>query len=314
MNNIKESVKKDFQNIKKDRSKYFDEFYKNNYDIVYRICFSILKNRDNSEDVAQNVFEKILKMPVEKMPSEYESSWMYTVAKNECLQYIRAGRNRILDSEESIIENVESENNEIDNIIDDESYKELTESLNKKQEQIISLKVVSDFTFKEIGQIMCMPTATVQWYYYKSIKSLKLALSNLAMFIISFVVGLKVMSKSRNLDSGHTNKSEYREDINKGTDNQESADNGTMNISGTTSISEDGVNVSPAKQNEANNISTNSETINSSVGYQQDEATATNFIKTYGIISVSAIFLTISIIFSIIFIKHQQKIKKKTSK
>ena len=86
-----------------------------------------------------------------------------------------------------------------------------------------------------------------------------------------------------------------------------------MSITGNAHISEDDVNTS-AKQNELNNIRSNSETINSSVGYQQDDGATTNFIKTYGIISVSAIFLTISIIFSIVFIKHQQKIKKKTSK
>lgn len=298
MINIKESVHKDFENIKQDRSKYFDEFYRNNYDIVFRICLSILKDRDNSEDVAQNVFEKLLKMPVEKMPSEYESSWMYTVAKNECLQYIRSRKNNASNSEDNIIENVESPNNEIDNVIDDESYKELTNSLNKKQEQIISLKVVSDFTFKEIGQIMSMPTATVQWYYYKSIKSLKLAISNLAMFIISFVVGLKVMNNSKDFEKSKINMNDYNEETNK-----EAADQ-----------NENNKDFSIAEYIDMQSTNSNTEEVTSSTKQEQYSGTSTNFFKTYGIISISAIFLTLAIIFSIVFIKHQQKTKKKTSK
>ena len=89
MDNIKQVVHEDFVNLIKDKNSYFEEFYKHNYKLVYRICFSILKNTENSEDMAQTVFEKILKMEKDKYPTQYEASWLYTVAKNECLPLIR---------------------------------------------------------------------------------------------------------------------------------------------------------------------------------------------------------------------------------
>ena len=70
MENIKETVHIDFVKLKENKSEYFEKFYSNNYKLVYRICFSILKNAENSEDVSQIVFEKILKMREDQYPSE----------------------------------------------------------------------------------------------------------------------------------------------------------------------------------------------------------------------------------------------------
>ena len=189
MNQIMESIHNDFENLKLNKEEYFDNFYRNNYNLVYRICFSILKDKDNTEDVTQNVFEKIYKLPNEKLAQDYESTWLYTVSKNEAIQYIRKNKfNIFLDDE---VSEIKSSKNEIDRIIEQEQYEKLVKKLNKKEKQIVSLKVLSDFTFKEIGEILSMPTPTVQWYYYKSMKSLKAAISNFTMFLITFIIGVK---------------------------------------------------------------------------------------------------------------------------
>lgn len=196
MEDVKGKIHNDFCNLKNNKEEYFEQFYKNNYNFVYRICFSVLKNKDNSEDVTQTVFEKIYKMEPEKLASTYESSWLYTVTKNEAIQYIRKDK-----PHDSLDENempVESGKSEIEELEKDEDYKKIVKKLNKKQEQIVSLKIVSDFTFREIGQMLSMPTATVQWYYYSSIKSLKAAIGSMAMFVVSIVLGVKLYKKVDN--------------------------------------------------------------------------------------------------------------------
>ena len=62
MDNIRDRVHNDFVKLRENKGEYFGDFYNNNYKLVYRICFSVLKNTENSEDMAQSVFEKILKM------------------------------------------------------------------------------------------------------------------------------------------------------------------------------------------------------------------------------------------------------------
>lgn len=47
-----------------------EELYTEYRDLVYKIAFSILKNKENAEDVTQNVFTKIVTMPKEKLPTK----------------------------------------------------------------------------------------------------------------------------------------------------------------------------------------------------------------------------------------------------
>lgn len=299
MDNIKESVHNDFVKLRENKSEYFGKFYGNNYKLVYRICFSILKNTENSEDMAQSVFEKLLKMKEDKYPTEFESSWLYTVAKNECLQLVRKTK---VNEDEEKLETVKSDSDEIEDVIENDNYDKMVKKLDKKQEQIVSLKVVSDFTFKEIGQIMSMPIATVQWYYYTSIKSLKAAMANFAMFLIAFIIGIKYFQKEeKEVASGNDKKNK---EINTKTDNKQerASDSQTNN-------EESDIESYTKSRKDVDSV------INSTESTMEYKSTEKEFdYKGAGIIGVCGIFLTLTIIFSIIFIKYQQKGNKKTSK
>lgn len=297
MEKIKENVHNEFKKLKLDKEKYFNEFYNNNYNLVYRISFSILKDKESSEDVTQNVFEKIYKLSNEKLAETCESTWLYTVTKNEALQYIRKNKSNI--SLDENIDLLKKDNNEIEDIIGNEDYKKIVKKLDKKQEQIISLKVLSEFTFKEIGEILSMPTATVQWYYYKSIKSLKIAISNLTMFIITLLAGLKIEIKD---DENYKSTTELNSD-NSNKDIQEELDTSEIQ---TEDIYE---SESPWSENLTN---ITNEVIQPSATDNKVSKLSNNI--SVGLFTLAGVFLLISIIFSITFIKHQQKVKKNNLK
>ena len=307
MEKIKESIHNDFEKLKLDKEQYFSEFYSNNYNLVYKICFSILKDKDNTEDVTQNIFEKIYKLPNDKLATEYESTWLYTVAKNESLQYIR--KNKINTSVDEQIGEFASADNEIDNIIDQEQYDKLVKKLNKKEGQIISLKVLSDFTFKEIGEILSIPTPTVQWYYYKSIKSLKVAISNLAMFIITFVIGLKLKTNSKSeVDI------EYIKDFNVSDKDKTNMEDSGFEINQESSSEITSTDTNEDKPSNIKNILGENESITTEIVTDSNVDTSSKSNNYIGVFCIAGVFLIISIIFSIIFIKHQQKTKNKSSK
>ena len=307
MDNIKEKVHEDFVKLKANKGEYFGDFYNNNYKLVYRICFSILKNTENSEDMAQSVFEKILKMKEDELPTEYESSWLYTVSKNECLQLLRKTKaHQNENQDEEVLENVKSDSNELDDAIENEDYNKMVKKLNKKQEQIVSLKVVSDFTFKEIGQIMSMPIATVQWYYYSSIKSLKAAMANFAMFLVALVIGIKYMGKEQEELSSKNTKSDDKKQDQYRTEENESS---TINTSDEATKTDSGATSKSTQRRTVDNVTEYTETSTS-----KDITDSTNNHVTVGILSISGIFLILAIIFSIFFIKYQQKGNKKASK
>ena len=98
--------------------------------MIYGIAFSILKNKEDSEDVVQIVFSKLYVLDKEKLPKEKEATWLYSVTKNEALSILKKKYNNV--SLEKNIYNLEDNNNEIDKLIDRDSYNKLINKLEKK--------------------------------------------------------------------------------------------------------------------------------------------------------------------------------------
>ena len=69
MKNInKKELHQLFINIKQNKDN-FNEFYEKINNLVYSIAFSILKNKEDSEDVLQKVFIKIWNINKDCLPS-----------------------------------------------------------------------------------------------------------------------------------------------------------------------------------------------------------------------------------------------------
>ena len=295
--NVKE-LEELFIEIKYGNKIAFEKLYNNYNKLIYSIAYSILKNKQDAEDVVQIVFEKLYLIDKEKLPNRNESSWLYSITKNETINYLKHNKNNIdLDS----IYNIGDDNNEINKIIDQDSYNRLISKLNNKEKEIISLKIISNLSFEEIGKLLKEPTGTIKWRYYKAVNTLKILLSNLGMSIITFVIGIKTLFNKKVSD-----KVEQDKTIGNNTTEQTGENTNAETKKGQENLKDEvksDVSESQDKEtrNEINIVSqpTNTEIINSS---------------GVCILSISFIFLIITIIFSIIFAKYQLKSRKKLSK
>lgn len=296
-----------FKELEDNKNNKFNELYSKYSNLVYRIAFSILKNEENSKDIMQKVFLKIWEMDKDKLPTNNEASWLYSITKNETLNYLRANKNAF-DLDELYY--VSSEDNELNKMLDRDKYNRIIAGLNVDEQEIVSLKILSNLSFKEISQILKMPIGTVQWKYYKSIHTLKILISNLSMFIIaitSFVIG-NTINREKSADKV--------EEITQKDENKENE-----------KVEQDGDDYDEYRENENKEVSKgdlpnkeNNEIDNTTNGTTENTVIEVNIprqkfdYKDIRILSIAGITLTISIIFSIIFIKHQQKAKKKVSK
>ena len=179
--------------LKKKEKINIEEIYENYSSLVKNIAFSILKNRDDSEDVMQEVFIKICNISKEKLPEKGEMNWLYLITRNTAIDFIRKKKITIDINE---IYNLKNDNDEIETFVDKEYYKKLIEKLSEKEKEIISLKIFSGFSFKEIGDLMNLPTSTVSWKYYTCINKVKIHIEQLLLTI--FFGGIYILNYSYN--------------------------------------------------------------------------------------------------------------------
>ena len=284
----REELKAIFNDLRNGNKESIENLYKKYNKMIYGVAFGILKNKEDSEDIVQTVFSKLYTIDKEKMPKDKEATWLYTVTKNEALLFLRK-KSDAYDLEQ--VYNVENQNNEINELIDKENYNQLINKLDSKEKEIVSLKVISNFSFKQISELLGEPTGTVKWRYYKSIYALRLILSNLGMSIITFVLGIVSFKKTNITPNGVINQEEMQ-------DKNENKHEESMNDS----FKEENDEIKTDEEIKEN-TTTQEIIIENNVNY-----------LGYGIMSISAVFLTLTIIFAIILKKHQLNSRKKSSK
>lgn len=284
-------LKEIFSEIKSNSQPAFEKLYSKYNKLVYGIAFSILKNAQDSEDVVQTVFAKIYDIDKNKLPTDKEASWLYTTTKNEAITLLRKRNNHL--ELESIYE-IEAENNEISEIISQDSYNRLISKLNDKEKELISLKILANLSFNEIANLLNEPTGTIKWRYYKSIHTLKLLLSNLGMFIITFVLGMKTLFNKKIFNNAEQ---EISKDEIIAEDNFENKQE-TMREEANKGYNEDSLGTDDLEE-EKQEITIK----------EENEEIEVNYLGV-GILSVSVVFLVVTISISILWAKHQSKRKK----
>ena len=304
MNRINEKeLKQLFTELKSSNNKVaFETLYKQYNKLVYRIAFTILKNKEDSEDIVQAVFSKIYSLPKDKLPIDNIATWIYSVAKNEAISLFRKRKNTIdLDCMYEIADS----DDEINRIVDQDRYNRILSKLNDKEKEVVSLKILTNLTFDEIAKLLDEPAGTVKWRYYKSIHTLKLLISNLGMFIVTLVIGLKTMfitadeiniEQSNNIEDKTNNGQEESQTITESTKQDINK-----------SIIQD-------EQDKARNTTNQPNETKEEIQVSVNEPVADINNYSIGILAVSSVFLILTIIFLINFIKYQLKRKVKASK
>ena len=84
-----------FININKNKTQGIEELYRKYKKVVSSIAFSISKNKEDSEDVVQSIFTKIYEMNIDKLPRNNYASWLYSITKNEKINFLKKKRKDI---------------------------------------------------------------------------------------------------------------------------------------------------------------------------------------------------------------------------
>ena len=138
------------------QNQYLGELLERYSLLVFGVCIKYLKDQTSAQDATQQVFEKVIKEVV-KYEIPYFKSWLYSVAKNQCLMQLRNSSNKMQYSAQEIDElELTSEDDSglklREYLLQDklENLHESLQNLNKDQSICIDLFYLQKLSYREI--------------------------------------------------------------------------------------------------------------------------------------------------------------------
>lgn len=151
----------------------FRELIENHRDRVYNICYRMLGNRHESEDVAQEVFITVFKQ-IDTFREEAKfSTWLYRVAVNHCKNRIKYLARRFDKARDELDEQGTNGTpigaplpNAPDRALEGAQMEKLMQdaiaALEEDQRIVVVLRDVEDLSIEEICDITGLPDGTVK--------------------------------------------------------------------------------------------------------------------------------------------------------
>lgn len=150
-----------------------EKIYNENYSIVYKYLCCITHNPDISEELTQETFCKMIKHIDSFKGNCKLSSWLCEIAKNLWYDEVRK-RNRKI----TITENIEevSKDTMEETLIQKEQLSLVYQSIQQldiEMQRVMYLRLHSDMSFKEIGQVLGKTENWARVTFYRGKKKVK---------------------------------------------------------------------------------------------------------------------------------------------
>lgn len=141
------------------------------------VAFRYVRNWAVVDDIMQEVFLKIfLKMNSFREQSKLKS-WLYKITRNQCIDYLRSKVVKatvLVDEMEDLRYSTnEMVENEILERFDRERLYQQIEALPKDYQQTLSLYYFSDYSYKEISDLLCVDISFVKNKLFRGKRMLK---------------------------------------------------------------------------------------------------------------------------------------------
>ncbi len=142
---------------------------------ILNYCYRMLGNRTDAEDATQEVFVKLYRFIGSFTGQSAFSTWLYKIASNVCLDYLRKNKKHTSDTVSLHQQNAEGEEF-LMNIEDkgltpyesaqmSEAQRVLAlalEQLSEDQRKVVVLRDVEGLSYEEIGEVMGIAEGTVK--------------------------------------------------------------------------------------------------------------------------------------------------------
>lgn len=149
--------------------KEITELYNRHVDTVYRVCFSFMKNKQDTEDMVQETFLRLLSSGVGFVSEEHEKAWLIVTASNLCKDTLKKWWRKSEDIDDPAL-GLQQPPFEIDAVLD------AILKLPTDQKCAVYMYYYEGYSTAEIAAHLRCPHATVRSRLSRARKTLKLKL------------------------------------------------------------------------------------------------------------------------------------------
>jgi len=164
--------------LKGDQSAFSQlvERYKN---YVFTLVLRFTENREDAEEIAQDVFVKAYRSLADFRGDSKFSTWLFTITRTTCLSFLRKKKldTQSLDNERTGLQLENRESSFSANLVEQKSRHAMLNQaiamLSPDDAQVLNLFYKGDQTLEEIGKIMRMEPNTIKVKLHRARQRLK---------------------------------------------------------------------------------------------------------------------------------------------
>ncbi len=167
--------------LKKRDEQAFRELVDTYGQLVFRTCMGILHDREDADDVAQEVFIEVFRSIDRFRSGAKISTWLYRIAINKSLNYLRDNRRHtesLVPREASVaaISAAVTGDSPLETLQEKEKKKILEQALNalpEKQKIAFVLSKYEDLSYKQISEVMKLSVSSVESLIFRAKQNLQ---------------------------------------------------------------------------------------------------------------------------------------------
>jgi RNA polymerase sigma-70 factor (ECF subfamily) len=184
MNNLSEKALEDYQLVRKaldeDNQLAYSILMDRYRDSIYHTMLKMINNQDDAEDLTIEAFGKAFLKLNSYTPSYAFSTWLFKIATNNCIDFIRKKKMNTTSIDHSFNENGESflsniirekaQNPEEKFILEQRKVvmREMLDKMNEKYRQMIEMRYYDELSYQEISEKMDLPVGTVKAQLFRA--------------------------------------------------------------------------------------------------------------------------------------------------
>lgn len=156
---------------------YFNVLVKQLQGQIYTLAVKMTGDREEAKDLTQEIFLKVYKSFATYDKSAKITTWIYKIATNTCIDYLRKKKELLMIQEDQEIQIENRFYSLPDRALENKELKQLINSkinlLPESYRMVVTLKYINELTFEEIADILKQPVNTVKTKLYRAREKLR---------------------------------------------------------------------------------------------------------------------------------------------